>query len=236
MMNAAASGLKDLHQLHIQLRQVRDQLDRGPKQVRARKQFMETKQAELEAARNQLKQLKVAADQKSLQLRVNETKILDLKSKLNQASSNREYDVFRSQIDADTMANSVLEDEILEALEKVDAMQVRVGEAEKAVAAADAEHRRMAEQIGNVEPDLLRQAGELEQTLKEAERDLPAAIVENYRRLVQAHGADALAAIENKACGACNAIIAANMVVEINTGKIQFCRSCGRMLYRAEPA
>ena len=57
-MSTAASSLKDLHQLHIQLRDVQERLDRGPRQVRARRQFAERKLAELDARRNQLVELK----------------------------------------------------------------------------------------------------------------------------------------------------------------------------------
>jgi predicted nucleic acid-binding Zn-ribbon protein len=230
-MSTTASGLKALHQIHIQLRQVREQLDRGPKQIRARRQHAERKQAELETLRGELKKLRMAADQKGLQLKTNEAKIFDLRMKLNAASSNREFDIMKSQIEADTMANSVLEDEILEALDKVDGMQGKIAAAEQELAKAQAEEKRMIQEIEASEPQLRRESAELEHSLKHSESDLPGAILEKYRRLVQAHGADALAAVENKACTACYAILSPNDAVEINTGKAHFCKSCGRLLY-----
>ena len=78
----------------------------------------------------------MAADQKQLQLKAGEEKIKDLKRKLNAAASNREYQILKEQIAADEMANSVLEDEILEALEKIDQFQAKIAEAEAALAAA----------------------------------------------------------------------------------------------------
>ena len=53
-------------------------------------------------------------------LRSGEGKILELETKLNQSSTNREYQALKDQIAADNMANSVLADEILEAMERVD--------------------------------------------------------------------------------------------------------------------
>ena len=70
--------------------------------------------------KEKLLELRKSADGKSLQLKSNEAKNLDLTAKLNAASSNKEYEIISSQIEADKMANSVLEDEILEALDKVD--------------------------------------------------------------------------------------------------------------------
>ena len=69
--------------------------------------------------------MRVAADQKQLQLKAGEEKIKDLKRKLNAAASNREYQILKEQIAADDMAKSVLEDEIIEALEKIDQFQPR---------------------------------------------------------------------------------------------------------------
>jgi predicted nucleic acid-binding Zn-ribbon protein len=236
-MSTAATGLKELHRLHIQLQKVRERLEGGPRQIRAREKLVDQKKAEIEASKGQLKQLRMAADQKSLQLKTNESKILDLKAKLNAAASNREFDIIRSQIDADTMANSVLEDEILELLEKVDAHQSRIAKLEEEAKHAEAEKDRVKRQVGDAGPGLEGEASALATALKSAESTLPGAILETYRRLVQAHGAGALAPVaSNKACGACHAIMSPQYFVDINTGKFVFCRSCGRLLYRDEPA
>jgi len=234
-MNKTAGSLKHLHELHIQLRQVNEQLERGPKQIRARRQHVERKQSEHDALRDELKQLRMAADQKSLQLKTNEAKIQELKIKLNSASSNREFDIMKAQIEADTMANSVLEDEILDALDKVDRMQANISTADDDLGKAQSEETRIRGEVEAAEPRLREQAQELEASLTNCERDLPGTIMEKYRRLVQAHGADALAAVENRACTSCYAILLPNAIVEINTGKSQFCKSCGRLLY-AVPA
>jgi uncharacterized protein len=233
-MASASRGLKDLHQLHLKLKTVQEKLDRGPRQVRARLQFAEKKQAEVEAQAAALKQLKMAADQKSLQLKINESKIADLKAKLNVASSNREYDIIRQQIDADTMANSVLEDEILEALTKIDAAQIELKKAQQELETARTEQQRIAAEVGSVEPGLQAEAAELQAALKTAESDLPGSVLDQYRRLVQAHGAGALASVENNACTACYAILSSQLIVELKGDKVLFCRSCGRMLYRPD--
>jgi predicted nucleic acid-binding Zn-ribbon protein len=231
-MNSTAGGLKDLHELHLRLQSVQEELLRGPKQIEARRQFAERKQTELEALRGQIKKLKMATDQKTLQLRSNESKISELKVRLNAASSNREFDIIKGQIDADTMANSVLEDEILEALEKVDQATSAVAAAETEFQKAVAEQKRIESEVAQGRPGLEHQAGEVRSALANAEKLLPATIYEGYRRLVQAHGAGALASVRNKACTACNAILAPQNLVDIRTGKIITCRSCGRMLYR----
>ena len=231
-MSAAAAGLKRLHELHIKLQELQQQLEHGPRQVKARQQILAKKQVEIDAFKAELKQTRMGADQKNLQLKTNENKIAELRVKLNQASSNREFDIIRSQIDADTMANSVLEDEILEVLEKVDQFQQKIAKAEGEANQTGADIRKFADEVESTGPRLRSQATEIEGSVRDAEKILPESTLIMYRRLVQAHGAGALAYVEGKSCSACNEILSPNFIVELNMGKFIFCRSCGRLLYR----
>ena len=221
----------EIHRLHQQLREVQEQMERGPRQLKARQQATQQKLADLEAQKQKHKALRVAVDQKSLQLKSNEAKIGDLRVKLNQASSNREFDIIRAQIDADTMANSVLEDEILDALEKVDAAQVAVRQLEEAVTAARAEEARLAAETETVLPGLQAQVGQLQQVLATTEEDLPPDFVNHYRRLVQAHGAGALAEVEGNICSSCYVSLPPQLALQVKAGQVLFCKTCGRLLY-----
>ncbi|MBW3541470.1 MAG: hypothetical protein KY476_14480 [Planctomycetes bacterium] len=232
-MTSAAGGLNDLHRLHVELREVREQLRRGPAQVKAREQIVQRKRGELEEKRAQYMQLRMRADDKSLQLKTKEARLADLRTKLNMASSNREYDVIRSQLDADTMANSVLEDEILEALEKVDGTHADIARLEAELASAQKDVERVKGEVAAADPGLRTRATELESAVKRAETAVPGTVMETYKRLVQRHGADALAPVENKACTACYAILSPQEQVNVNSGKPIFCRSCGRLLYQS---
>ncbi len=233
-MSTTGSGLKDLHLLHVRLKDVTQKLQRGPTQVKARQQFTAKKSAELDEKKGALTDLKKLADEKSLQMKTNESKIAELKVKLNSASSNREFDIIRDQIDADTMANSVLEDEILETLEKVDEVQVEFGQLEQELNEARAQEGRLAEDIKSSEPGLRDEISRVEAEITEAESILPSVVFGQYQRLVQAHGAGAMAAVENNACTACYLELSPQSRVELNSGKIVFCKSCGRLLYRNE--
>ena len=95
----------------------------------------------------ELKASKVALDQKQLQLKSGEGKIGELKVKLNQANTNREYQALRDQIAADEMANSVLADEILEAMEKLDQQKAAIPEVESRVTKAKDELTKAQQQI-----------------------------------------------------------------------------------------
>lgn len=226
--------LKSLHQLHREYQEVQQQLDRGPKLIRAREAATEQKQADLDAQRERSKVLRMTADKKSLQLKTNEAKIDELRGKLNLINSNREYDALRTQIDADKMANSVLEDEILETLEQVDTCQIACKRLEQELAACKAEEARIAKEVSAQAQTLEGRAASLQASLADAEQHLPGDAIAGYRRLAQAHGPGALAEVVNKVCTACYVQLPPQALVQLKSGQLMFCKTCGRLLYPGE--
>jgi len=231
MTHAQANTLPELHRLHLAIQEVQEEIDRGPRQLKARSNTTATRQAELEAQRLKQKQLKMLSDQKALQLKTNEAKLEDLKGKLNQAASNREFDIIKGQIEADKVANSVLEDEILETLEKVDKAQAEVKKLEADLATAQAEEKKFAAEVDQKRPSLDARLATLRGELQQVETFLPDEIRAAYLRLVQAHGASALSPVENSTCTSCYVRLTPQNAVSIASGTIMFCRTCGRLLY-----
>lgn len=233
-MSVSPGLLPELHQLHLKLQEVRDELARGPRQIRIREQAVKNKRAEQEQLKEKLTALRKLADDKNLQLKTNESKIGELQAKLNAAATNKEYEIISTQIQADRTANEVLENEILEAFENVDQCQ-------KQIAAGEEECKELEQQVEDVRREveashegLEKQQAEIAAQLAEKEKELPPEVREPYRRLVQAHGAESLAAVENDACTSCYSIISPQERVQLNTHKILFCRSCGRLMYRIQ--
>ena len=235
MTVAIATGtLRTLHRMHRQLEDLRDRLEAGPRRVAALATGVRAAEARRDASKEEVKQARLTADQKQLQLRTAEAKIADLEGKLNACKTNREYQLFRDQIAADRMATKVLEDEILEALERIDALKPAVPAAEAAIGEAQ---RRLAEEearvrgeAGQLEEEVARIRGDLDA----AERELADDVREKYDRVVLHKGADGMAAVDGRSCGGCHQQITANQVSELLGGRITTCRNCGRLLYTPE--
>ena len=229
-----AATLRTLHRMHRQLADLQEQLSAGPRQVAARTKRLQATETEKTSAQEAVKLAKVAADQKQLQLKSAEAKILDLEGKLNACKTNREYQTLRDQIAADRMATKVLEDEILEALEGVDALKPAVPAADAEIASArtalaEAQSRVQAE-AGRLESEVARIRADLETV----ERELEADVRQRYDRVVKHKGADGLAAADGQSCGGCFQQITGNMLSELMMGRTVTCGSCGRLLYIPE--
>ena len=232
--NVGTSVLRTLHRIHRQLGDLTERLERGPKQVRAAEANVEHREGLLGQTKADAKAHRMACDNKQLQLKSGEDKVKILRGKLNAAASNREYQALLEQIAADEMTNSVLADEILEALEKADVFKKSLADAEAAAAAARQRVEQLCSEMAKQEPLLKADIARLEAELKESEATLPGDVREPYRRVVRGKGEDALAVVENQFCGGCNQQITLNTLNQIMLGQPIFCKTCGRLLYLPE--
>jgi predicted nucleic acid-binding Zn-ribbon protein len=173
-------------------------------------------------------------DRKQLDLKSGEQKVLDLRVKLNGANSNREYQAFLEQIAAAEMAGSVLSDEILEGMEKLDQLHAATKEAEKNLAAGKQEFEKAKQAVESSAATIRNDVTQLEADLARAEKALPSDLKADYQRVVRSKGADSLAAADDGVCTGCGQQITLNMQNELKLSKLVFCRSCGRLLYLPE--
>ncbi len=233
-MSVTAAALRELHQLHQQLAELRDRVERGPKQIRAREANTAQLKAKVDEARARVQETQMAINRKQLDLKAGEQKVVDARVRLNGASSNKEYQALVEQIAAAEMAGSVLADEILESMEKLDALQLVVNEAEKALAAGTQELGKSRQAIEATAASLRADVERLEACLLQAEAALPADFKVDYQRVVRGKGANGLAAVDDSVCGACGQQITLNMQNELRLSRPVFCKSCGCLLYLSE--
>jgi uncharacterized protein len=226
--------LRTLHRLHRQLTDLRERLARGPKQIAAAEANLNNRQSLVEKAKAEEKAFRMNLDAKNLQLKSSELKIKEFQLKRNTAQSNREYQTFTEQISAAEMANSVLEDEILEAMEKVNEYKQNVAQTEVELKAATKMLDDVRVKVAQQEPLLAADTKRLEGELKTAEASLPPEIRDPYQRVVKHLGEDALAPLDNQYCGGCNQQIPLNVYSQIMMNQPAFCKTCGRLLYVKE--
>ena len=229
-----ATVIRTLHRIQRQLTDLRSQLAAGPKQIAAQMNQLKHAEHKQEQVAEDLTKARKHADEKQLLLRSSEAKINDLEAKRNTAKTNREYQLLGEQIEADKMAIKVLEDEILESLERVD-------EVNNKQPAAKENLKRVAEALETLKDQVKKETARLESEvarvmsqLEEAERELNSETKEIYKRVVKHKGEDGMAVSEGGCCGGCHQQLTGKMLSQLLTGSVAMCRSCGRLLYEPE--
>jgi len=233
-MLVSAEVLRELHRIHRQLSDLKERLQKGPRQVRIGHQAVEHMEKEVAEAKEAAKRTRMEADEKQLSLRQREAKITDLQRKLNEAQSNAEFKAFQDQIAADKAANAVLEDEILDRLERLDELQRQVHDAEHKLARVREELKRAEARVASEQTTLHDDLARVKDQLKHAEAALPPEFKVEYERIIKARGEASLAAVEGEACGGCNTMLTPQIMNQLFLSKPIFCKACGCMLYLPE--
>lgn len=233
-MSVTAAVLRELHRILRQLSDLKNRLQRGPRQIQVAESAIQRVDEELAANKERLTRTRITADQKELQLRQRENRIVDIKTKLNACSTNREYQAFLEQIAADEQANSVLSDEILELLDKVTQLQSEIKDVQTKRQRADDELAVTRKRIEGERAMLESEVARLSNDLTEAEKQLPGDFRIDFQRLVKARGEEALAQLEGECCGGCYTTVTTQTYNELRMYKLVSCKSCGCILYLPE--
>lgn len=244
-----AEALRTLHRIHQQLGDLRERLERGPRLQKAHVDNVARLEAAVEAAKAQAKNLRVSVDDKQVQLKGREEGVQKRRQQLREAKSNKEYSALQEQIEADEMTNSVLADEVLEGLERLDGGNKKVAEAQAALAQGQKEAQAARAEYEKTAPAIHAEAERLLADLQKAEQDLPPDFLEAYRRVIRSKGSDALAPIHSTNsrrgesapsredeyfCGGCHRQTPVNEFNALLRSQPVFCKSCGRLLYVPE--
>lgn len=226
--------LRTLHRIHRQITDLRGQIDRGPRQIKAGEALIAKATADVDAAKEAQRKVKLASDEKQLQLKSREIRIEELEAKLNTAASNREFSTLKEQIAADKQANSVLSDEILETLEEIDVLEEALKKAEAEMAKQQSEHQTRAKEVESKMTSLRGELERVEGELAESEKQIPAGAFQDYKRLTEAKGEEALAPVESDSCGGCCQTLTTQYIDRLRMSILIRCPNCNAFLYFPE--
>lgn len=232
-MALAIETLRELHHILSLLAETQTRLERGPRQVKARETALAQLHEALEESQRQMREARMSADRKQLDLKSSDARIADWKVKLNACGSNKEYQALTDQIAAAEMAASVLADEILEMLERVDELGGRVRESEANVAAGKQELIKTTAEVDSAAQGLREEMTRLQARLVETEKLLPGEFKAEYARVVRNRGAEGLAEVDDSVCTGCGQQITVNQRNNLTMERPVFCGGCGCMLYLA---
>jgi len=234
-MSGPAAILRELHRLRRHVKDLSEQIERLPRQLKLQQIKAKTQEDLLKQAQETIKKLKVAAHEKEVAMKAKQADIAKREKQRNEAVANKkEYDALTAEIDAAKAACQQLEDEVFANFEETDKKSAQLPELEKALKQAQYEVANF-DKVSQERAGVLR--GQLEQSsalLKEVEPTLPAEVLQVYLRQVQSRGEDALAAAQNKTCQACYTSLTSQMHNEMLQGMLVLCKSCGRILYLTE--
>jgi len=234
-MAGPAAILREIHRLRRHAKDLQTEINRLPLLLKAQQNKVARQEEIQRETQENLKRLKVTAHDKEVTLRTTHQQIAKHQKQLNEAAGKKEYDALQAEIAADRKKCQQLEDEILEGMVQTEEKTAQLPELEKAVKRTREECAQFERDAQGRQASLAEQLQQVQQQLKEVEATMPENIRQQYDRLINAKGEDAMSAVQGRTCTACNTEITAQMYNDLQlTGQFVLCKSCGRILYLPE--
>ncbi|MEZ6124229.1 MAG: hypothetical protein R3C49_13790 [Planctomycetaceae bacterium] len=234
-MSADASWTyRQLHEFLQQLDDAQRLLAHGPKRIAAGEAKIAAAEQACAAQKDEIQRLKKAADASSLNLKSREAEVSKQMLRLNDAKTNKEYEIVQGQIAAARKAKEALEDEVLGMLTDVDSATAKLKQLQTELENAKQNLVTIKADVQQKEPGLKADAERLETEIKAAESVIPGGEPRStYKRLKGAMSSSALAPLEETYCSECNTEATPQDVVRMNMAEFVLCRACGRILYQS---
>jgi hypothetical protein len=222
-----------------ELQELDSLLDRLEERRQAVAQELAREEAQVAAAREQLRAeeadtqaLRRTIDKKELELKAKEEGIARLSVQLNSVKTNREYSAIQHEIATLRADASLLEDESLAMMERIDEGQRRQAEMRRKVRELDAALGARRGEIQARHQELQAEAKRLQAERAGVAANVAPAHRELYEHLRPKSGGKAVVAARNGACEGCFMDLTHNQINHLMGGEqLIRCNSCGRILY-----
>jgi len=235
-MPGPATTLRELHRLHRHAEDLRTQINRGPQTVKAHQEKTAKQEELLHQAQESIKKLKVNLHEKEVSLKGQQQVVAKHEKQLNEATSRKEYDALRAEIENDKKACTKIEDEMLVVMEEIEIRNLQIPEYEKAVKKGKGDTARVIDDIQTRRNEFTDRLNETLKSIHEVEIALPEDVKGLYDRLVAAKGDSAMASVQGRTCSACYTEITAQNHNDLMQERLVLCKNCGRILYLPESA
>jgi len=233
-MSGPGPILRELHRLRRHAKNLHDEIERLPRQIKAQQGKVARQEEVLRQAQEALKKLKVATSEKEKSLKAKHQDIARYQKQRDEATGKKEYDALQHEIAAAQEMCRQLEDEILNSLMESDERTAQLPELEKALKQAKDELANFDQISAGRRAVLTEELQRTQQQIQEVEATLPDGTRQDYARMVAARNEDALAVVQDRNCTACYTGITAQQSNELVQGMFVVCKSCGRILYLPE--
>jgi len=233
-MPGPAAILRELHRLHRHAEDLRSQINRGPQTIKAHQEKTAKQEELLQQAQESVKKLKISLHEKEVSLKSQHQVIAKHEKQLNEASSRKEYDTLKVEIESDKKVCSKIEDAIIEVMSEMETRAAQIPEYEKAVNKGKEDTARIISDIQTRRNEFTDRLNETLKSIHEVEAGLPEDVRALYDRLVAAKGDSAMASVQDRTCSACYTEITAQSQNDLLQERLVFCKNCGRILYLPE--
>ncbi len=232
--------LRALQEADRELRRLQAQKDLHDRTLRVRAAQIAKIDEQIEELRTRQKKVRVAADQKDLDVREKKGQIERLKSQQLQVKDNRQYAALQNEIKFAELAISKAEDETLADFEDIEALGAQIADFKRQAEAQRVELDQFGAQIEAHKEAVDAEIQACRRRREGIEAELPPDVVARFHRTADKWDGEAMAAVvrddeeSSFSCGGCNMSVTQNTYVQLlgrSAERLITCPNCSRILY-----
>jgi len=231
-LKAQLESLVKLQEIDTKIYGLRREKEAKPAQIKALEvSFEEKKQSLAEAEKKSLDYQKEKKDAE-LELGSKEENIKKLQAQLYSLKTNKEYQTMLQQIQDAKADCSVVEDKILEAMDKIDKAKAGVEEEKQKLGVEEKNFASEKKEIQDRVKEIDDQLAVFEAQKKEASSGIDPEMLARYERILSSREGLAIVYVHNNSCGGCNMFVPPQVINLIKMyDHLVTCEMCNRILY-----
>jgi len=224
--------LVEVQKLDEEKYELQSLLETFPEKIQEMDKLLEAKKSEAQNTGEELKALQVLKNEKEMEMQSKEEKINKHKMDLNQIKNNKEYTALEQEIKSIAADVSVLEEEIIGYLDKIEEARILSEKNKKSFETEGEKIEQEKTEITAEEKKLLESLSKIGSARGDLVKNIAPQVLEVYERIIKNKGRIALAKVNGDFCGGCNLQLRAQIVNDAKLQKkIVSCENCGRMIY-----
>jgi predicted nucleic acid-binding Zn-ribbon protein len=227
--------LWEIQKIDLDLRQIRDDQDRFPREIRKLDEKQSIEKERLQKEKEKIESLEKERRQKESHLTAEIDRIKKAEGKMFEVKTNKEYQALLNEMEAVKTANNREEEAILQILEEIDELRKGFSKKEKELVAAqekiEAERKTIQERMTQNDA-LLKKEMERRDALS---KQLESRLSRLYNTLKEKRQGIGVVTVSHETCQGCFVHIPPQMFIEVQKNEdLIRCPNCNRILYWEE--
>lgn len=231
-LKAEINSLVQLQKIDSEIYALKDEKKAKPEETKAIEASFEEKKKNLAALEKTSLDLQKQKKDKELELGTKEENTKKLQTQLYSLKTNKEYQAMLQQIEDSKADASVIEDKILEFLEKMDKIKSEVDQEKKKLQEEEKIFNSQKEKVETRVKEIDARLAQLEAERKRLTPEVDPKILAQYERILANRDGLAIVAANNNSCQGCNMFVPPQVINLIKMyERIITCEICNRILY-----
>ncbi|MDR3113236.1 MAG: C4-type zinc ribbon domain-containing protein [Endomicrobium sp.] len=222
-----------LQEYDIKIAKIMTAIENAPSMVAEKKLNLENKAAETEAEKKNYVVLNSLKKEKEALLDSKEKAIAKHSMELNTVKANDAYKILLLEIEKAKADKSVIEDEILELMEKIDVESAALKKTENELKEYEQKINSEITEISSSSNEYEEKIANMEKEREEYKKKVDTKILEQYERIREGRDGQGIVLIEGDACGGCAMVLRPQLINQAQKCiDLVFCDNCSRILLK----